>query len=244
MSKNTTSTIRASRHNSTREFRIGSVSQGIDQLPTPIIEWLADQASNERPITDVLASAARFQYRIITALSDDTRSWLSKQATDTQTTIADMIVSIINDAYLDEMYPVEPDTPVCGAAVDGHDVDVTFDSEPFDTAVANAQTSLDEIVTHNKRGAPDTGGLLQCKCDVCLKDEPTFVVSSTLGPVSFSYCTECVKNNAEPVFTFKYLWDELGDGVADHVRQCKTFVDGSYITWDEIVAQQAQSNDT
>lgn len=36
------------------------------------------------------------------------------------------------------------------------------------------------------------------KCDVCGKEDKTFVAASAYGPISFAYCEECLRNGREP----------------------------------------------
>lgn len=36
------------------------------------------------------------------------------------------------------------------------------------------------------------------RCDVCGKSGKIYVAASTMGPVSFAYCEQCLANGAEP----------------------------------------------
>jgi len=83
------------------------------------------------------------------------------------------------------------------------------------------------------------------KCDVCGKPESVGVASSCLGPMSNSYCQECACSEAEPFWMFVYTFYEVGhegEGIADWVRDLRTFKDGQYMTWDEF-AQFEKQND-
>jgi len=73
------------------------------------------------------------------------------------------------------------------------------------------------------------------ECGCCGKDAETYVCSSGLGPISLSYCAECVENLAEPEFMFDATFDMTGELVADHVKQMSTFKDGKYIKWEDWV---------
>lgn len=73
-------------------------------------------------------------------------------------------------------------------------------------------------------------------CDVCKRDRETHVASSTTGAISFAFCNECLQNNAEPEWTLEYLYSDVGhkgEGLADWVKQLKTYKDDKYINWDE-----------
>ena len=70
-------------------------------------------------------------------------------------------------------------------------------------------------------------------CDVCGSADATGVYSSCLGPISFGFCDDCVKDNREPEFMFTVTLELVGTDVASHVKACKTVVDGKVLTWDE-----------
>lgn len=74
-------------------------------------------------------------------------------------------------------------------------------------------------------------------CDVCRREgRETFVHSSSVGPMSIASCRECLEHDAEPPFSFAYLYDFVssdGEGLADHVSALSTFMDGGYVTWAE-----------
>jgi hypothetical protein len=73
-------------------------------------------------------------------------------------------------------------------------------------------------------------------CDTCgSKEDITGVVSSGLGPISFCFCKTCLTKNAEPAFMFEFMYEEIGEDVADHVTHMSTFIDGKYLTWKEYV---------
>ena len=61
------------------------------------------------------------------------------------------------------------------------------------------------------------------------------VACSGLGPVSWCYCAECAVRYTEPECMFQYVFDDCGDNVAEHVRQCTTYKDGEYWTWQRYV---------
>lgn len=81
-------------------------------------------------------------------------------------------------------------------------------------------------------------------CDVCDKSESVGVAASTIGPVSLAYCKECLVRNAEPLFAFEYLYDEVseeGEGLAERVNDLTTFRDGKYITWGDYKALRREA---
>lgn len=51
------------------------------------------------------------------------------------------------------------------------------------------------IVARNSGGVP---GDVQGECDVCGKEGPVYVASSSLGAISFGYCGECLGSGREP----------------------------------------------
>ena len=68
------------------------------------------------------------------------------------------------------------------------------------------------------------------KCDVCGKETRIAVCASTLGPVSLSYCEECLANAAEPyvfMIAFTACTGEWPDGVCEEaqaqIRRLLTF---------------------
>lgn len=75
------------------------------------------------------------------------------------------------------------------------------------------------------------------ECDVCRRtDLPTHVASSSIGAVSWAYCTECIKHYANPELEFHYLYDWVstdGAGLIEQVNDYVTYKDGKYITWIE-----------
>lgn len=72
-------------------------------------------------------------------------------------------------------------------------------------------------------------------CDCCGRTADAGVASSGLGPISFAWCKQCIEENAEPEFMLEYVWGEIGEDVAGHVKQVKTWKDGAYIKWAEFV---------
>src|SRR5678815_26833 len=77
-------------------------------------------------------------------------------------------------------------------------------------------------------------------CDVCRrKKDWVGVHSSSLGPMSFASCMECLTKYAEMEGNFHYLYDCVGtkgEGLADWVQELITWKDGKYMTWPEWVA--------
>ena len=57
-------------------------------------------------------------------------------------------------------------------------------------------------------------------CDCCETKDVAGVVSSSLGPISFAYCKECLSANAEPEFMVRGMMDDCDDldGVAVWVK--------------------------
>ena len=73
-------------------------------------------------------------------------------------------------------------------------------------------------------------------CDVCNRDGVIGVASSSLGAISFAFCAECCAKPAEPRFMFEYLFDDVsdnGEGLAEHVNDFWTWIDGRYVGWPE-----------
>lgn len=71
-------------------------------------------------------------------------------------------------------------------------------------------------------------------CDVCHRNVEKIVgvASSCLGPFSFAFCNECLKNNAEPKDMVEFIVDECGglDNVRPELLDLVTyFEDGGYI---------------
>jgi hypothetical protein len=77
-------------------------------------------------------------------------------------------------------------------------------------------------------------------CDVCHREAPkVFVHASSVGPMSFASCMECLQNYAEMEGSFHYLYDDVGtrgENLADWVVYLTTWKDGKYMKWDEWVA--------
>lgn len=75
------------------------------------------------------------------------------------------------------------------------------------------------------------------KCEVC--GEPAVGVASSIMPISHAYCRKCLTENAEPIFIFRYHYDEVstdGEGLAPwFTENVKSYMDGKYITWQEYV---------
>lgn len=59
------------------------------------------------------------------------------------------------------------------------------------------------------------------KCDVCGKETRVAVCASTMGPVSLSYCEECLRNAAEPysfMVAFAACAGEWPDGISGEAQ--------------------------
>lgn len=80
--------------------------------------------------------------------------------------------------------------------------------------------------------------MIDSKCDVCGRSPILGVASSSLGPISFAFCDECIQKNAEPACMLDATLDSVGLNVAPHVKACSTWVNGVYISWDEYVTSQ------
>jgi hypothetical protein len=87
-------------------------------------------------------------------------------------------------------------------------------------------------------------------CEVCDKEPAVGIASSGLGPCSCAYCSKCLKQGAEPLkimlATLACLApaDQIEKAVAPWVKEVKSFKDGRYIAWPEIVEiykQEAKS---
>lgn len=78
------------------------------------------------------------------------------------------------------------------------------------------------------------------RCDVCLSGRDIAgVAASVTGAISFCYCRRCLNKQAEPEWTFEYLYSDVGhdgEGLADWVSSLSTYKNGGYWTWDEWVA--------
>ena len=74
---------------------------------------------------------------------------------------------------------------------------------------------------------------MRSPCEVCNLNQPMAVVSSALGAVSFSICSECLGKHAEPEYCFEVVAWTSGDLVRDDVREMTTFKNGAYITYPE-----------
>lgn len=77
-------------------------------------------------------------------------------------------------------------------------------------------------------------------CDVCGKTAFS-VCSSALGAISFAYCKECLRQNAEPLVAFETTAWTCGNEVAEFVRHMSTFVNGEYISWDDWYAKYGEA---
>lgn len=75
-------------------------------------------------------------------------------------------------------------------------------------------------------------------CDVCGKTGETCVASSVCGAISFAFCAECAKNNAEPTFAVAHVLESCnGDwvNINDWFKTTITiYVDGKYLPCTEL----------
>lgn len=79
------------------------------------------------------------------------------------------------------------------------------------------------------------------ECEVCHRIGPVVVHSSAFGPVSHGYCKECESKPAEPLYMFKYLYDDVsknGEGLAGFVQGFWTWRDGAYLSWPDYVVER------
>lgn len=72
------------------------------------------------------------------------------------------------------------------------------------------------------------------KCEVCGKEGPVVVCSSTLGPFSFAYCEDCLHAGAEPYwFTVNAvalcgLWpDDVNEAFQEKIRSVLKYLNRS-----------------
>lgn len=76
-------------------------------------------------------------------------------------------------------------------------------------------------------------------CDVCQRKVPkVWVHASSVVPMSFASCADCLNNYAEMEGTFHYLYDMVGtkgEGIAEWVNELSTWKDGMYLSWKEWV---------
>lgn len=77
-------------------------------------------------------------------------------------------------------------------------------------------------------------------CDVCRrKSDWVGVHSSSLGPMSFASCRECLEHYAEQETTFHYIYDYVsnkGQGLHESMNYFNTWKDYKYMSWPEWVA--------
>ncbi len=77
-------------------------------------------------------------------------------------------------------------------------------------------------------------------CEVCdRKVELAGVAASAIAPLSQAICRECVREHAEPLWLIFAMFDEAGgaEHIADWAKRLRSFADGRYIDWDEIVTR-------
>lgn len=77
-------------------------------------------------------------------------------------------------------------------------------------------------------------------CDVCGKPS-VGVASSSLGAVSWAFCSECARKPAEPLCMFAYMFDDVsdnGEGLRKEMNEFYTFKDGAYLSWPDYVKER------
>lgn len=81
-------------------------------------------------------------------------------------------------------------------------------------------------------------------CNCCGSKGETNVVSSALGPFSFAACFLCLQDNVEPRFAFEAIYEMIGESVAPHVKQMKTYVSQTEVlTYEEFVEYKKANPD-
>jgi hypothetical protein len=85
--------------------------------------------------------------------------------------------------------------------------------------------------------------LAETECEVCGCAGIAGVASSVLAPYSAAYCRRCLEENADCYWLFIYMYYEVGqrgEGIADWVKQLRTYRDGHYVTWAQFDALQRE----
>lgn len=74
-------------------------------------------------------------------------------------------------------------------------------------------------------------------CDVCGKDNAVGAASLPFAPMSVCFCVECLRARAFPLWSIHTAIElaEGPDGCADWFKELKSYHDGEYIGWDEIL---------
>lgn len=75
------------------------------------------------------------------------------------------------------------------------------------------------------------------ECECCkrkFKDIDLNVLASRLGPISFYYCEECVKNEAEPEWIIERKAIDI-ENISDWVKDIKLYKNGKYITIEQYI---------
>ncbi len=76
-------------------------------------------------------------------------------------------------------------------------------------------------------------------CSVCNKNEAIGVASSCLGPMSYSFCGECLFRGAESEAMCSAVLELNAGYMADWVREkVKVYKDGEYLDWDDWAMHQ------
>lgn len=75
-------------------------------------------------------------------------------------------------------------------------------------------------------------------CQVCEQRPGIGVASSRLGPISVSFCRECLEHNAEPLWAIHITFECIGgpENIREEFKELCSWKDGKYIEWDEILA--------
>ncbi len=82
--------------------------------------------------------------------------------------------------------------------------------------------------------------MLDNLCDCCHQNPLVGVASSSLGPMSFAWCKECLAKPAEPEFMFEFVaWAQSRP--AEYMETLFTYRDGDYISWKDWYEKYAEN---
>jgi hypothetical protein len=79
-------------------------------------------------------------------------------------------------------------------------------------------------------------------CQVCSQREAAGVAAMPGVPMSVAYCRPCLNENAHPLWAIHAVIEMNGgvEHVAEWVKDFRSYRDGRYIGWDEIVGCMEQ----
>jgi hypothetical protein len=82
-------------------------------------------------------------------------------------------------------------------------------------------------------------------CQVCQNEPGVGVCASTLGPISLAWGAACLSAHAEPLNLIHATFDLIGgpEHAAPWFKSVRSYKDGVYIGWDEIVSSYVPSKD-